>query len=54
MRTINGKILTREIKDTSFLRYGVCDEFISDNVSEFENKVVNKLLIEYGAEHTLK
>ena len=51
MRAINGKILTREIKDKIFLRYGVCDIFISDNGSEFENEVGNKLLVEYGAEH---
>ena len=53
VRVINGKILTREIKETIFLRYGVCDEFISDNSSEFDNKDVTKLLDEYGSSHTL-
>ena len=51
VRSINGKILT--IKETIFLRFGVRDEFISDNGSEFKNKEVNKLLDEYGSTHTL-
>ena len=51
VRAINGK--SREIKETIFLRFGVCDEFISDNGSKFENKEVNKLLDEYGSAHTL-
>ena len=33
-RVKNGKILTREIKETIFLRYVVCDELISFNVSK--------------------
>ena len=53
VRVINGKILTREIKETIFVRYGVCDEFILDNGSEFDNKDVTKLLDEYGSSHTL-
>ena len=53
VRTINGKILSQEIKETIFLRFGVCDEYISDNGSEFECKEVNKLLDEYESTHTL-
>ena len=53
VRAINEKILSREMKETIFLHFGVCDEFISDNGYEFENKEVNKLLDEYGSTHTL-
>ena len=40
---INGKISSREMKETIFLRFKVCNKFISDNGSEFENEEVNKL-----------
>ena len=52
VRVINGTILTREINETIFLRYGDCDEFISDNGFEFDNKDVTKFLDEYGLSHT--
>ena len=41
------------MKENIFLRCGVCDEYILDNSSDFDNKDVTKLLDEYGSSHTL-
>ena len=53
VRVINGRVLSREIKETIFLGFGISDEFISDNGSEFDNKDVKKFVDEYGSTHTL-
>ena len=53
VRIINGRVLSREIEETIFLRFGISDEFISDNGSEFDNTDVNKFLDKNGSTHTL-
>lgn len=48
MRNANGKTIARAIEDLVLFRWETLEFVLSDNGAEFDNKVVNDLIKEYG------
>lgn len=51
IRKADGNTIKKELNERVFLRFGVPDIFLSDNGTEFRNKLLDKFLADHGTEH---
>ena len=51
IRRADGRTIMRELRERVFLRFGVPGTFLSDNGTEFRNRLIDKYLEDYGVDH---
>ena len=52
LRKVKGEAVLKELVERVFLRYGTPEVFLSDNGTEFKNRVIDEYLAKKGVHHT--
>ena len=52
LRKVRGETVLKELDKRVTLRYGTAEVFLSDNGTEFKNRVIDEFLIKKGVHHT--